>query len=1363
LVSERDVAPEKAVPSSRCYIQDVADHITGMSLRDVRALLDNKSLGSKVIDGVDQVIGAALVFSPLVVGLPAGLILQSLLAPKDQLITICKNVVSAISKSDARDYLDQATNLAASHCLLTFAAYFDALNQSLPDVVKELKLTDQEKQLIATMGASSAGERDHPAMSADDLSGRLVAVPHPATPATATAIRLEIYAEMSGRLLQVVSKRLTAQSRQDQARLNTVAQQIPLVAERVYQAELTGLAIDFPQFFTWLVLTDQNAKDALIRKLGTDTQVRFELVGRTMDLGLRGLAEDMAQLRRAVAALPPHQSAPGLGQVAEGRVAEALHEIYARHIDRPVIDDLYQPERGPKLAYPSRAQCYVPQAYRLASKADTTTHLERDDAWTGRQVHDDLGPFLLRYLESAYATQGPLLILGHPGSGKSLLTQVLATRLAYPAYTTVRVELRDADPSADLQAQIEKQIRTDTGEDVSWAQFARTLPSPPVVILDGYDELLQATGSLHADYLDRVRRFQDREATLHRPVRVLVTSRITLIDKVTVPAGTTIVRLEEFDEQRASAWTGVWNACNAGYFAQSGVRPFTIPASPSILDLARQPLLLLMLAIYDAAGNELSIADDLDQTRLYHGLLSRFIGRELDKDREGFRQLAAGDQHAVVERELTRLGVAAVGMFNRQRLMIRREELDADLRYFQPEQDTPAAGARPLTQADLLLGSFFFIHESRSTSGAEDRGEAAPTSTFEFLHKTVGEFLTADFLLGQVLAEAEAVARLADRPPLPPLPPLPQTWFGCLIHTPLHTQPNVLQLLRQWAGHRLAEGTRPGAERLAALDTVVVTQLRALLTGTALPAPAAQDQPGPYAQLPALGRLAIYSLNLVVLRYYLSDGPCVLDEADLGEQPAGLRAWDRLTAIWRSWFSTESLSTLASQLTATRRDATITIGPDVPAPTRGAGTALSHAYLAGFALADEPAASSLGLHLASQASTRPGYLAELRERMVADAPELIPVADFALSRASWLPVAELPVCSYEYWHAGILDRRNTLPGYLPAGRELEFAEMMDRLALSPRQRADMDIAPTQMRNFIRLSRYAAEVVVHTADAWEPQWLLELLSANSPTAWIRLLRDRAGAPALRAALRRLDDDECAAVARSIASVLRLDSEVPFDADTAASVALLAWRGADPELAARSLDWIIGARRSTAWWLLDIPLQLWSGLADLFVSGGTNFASRRQEFSALLGDELYCDSAGMPRDSYFWTQAHWLEFLIHTTRIQGTGAFDTLRDKILRSDFVNPQVPRTTRRRWFLLVIRWARENDNREVVDTLFPNGTAAVNDDDIGYPYRWRELLGMPAGQPVNAETIEKVSMDLAYREAADLRWALDVLGGDRR
>ena len=193
---------------------------------------------------------------------------------------------------------------------------------------------------------------------------------------------------------------------------------------------------------------------------------------------------------------------------------------------------------------------------------------------------------------------------------------------------------------------------------------------------------------MFTDYLDQVRLFQEHELLQRRPVRVIVTSRITLIDKAIVPRGTTIVRLEAFDSGAVRPGPGYGTTCNAPTSPQPGSGRSSCLATRSSLELAEQPLLLLMLAIYDSAGNQLSAQPDIDQTRLYDGLLRRFIERELSKGgRARVPALPTPRPAGAVDREMDRLGVAAIGMFNRQDVKIRREELNADLRYFDAERE----------------------------------------------------------------------------------------------------------------------------------------------------------------------------------------------------------------------------------------------------------------------------------------------------------------------------------------------------------------------------------------------------------------------------------------------------------------------------------------------------------------------------------------------------------------------------------------------------------------------------------------------------------------------------------------------------
>jgi len=79
----------------------------------------------------------------------------------------------------------------------------------------------------------------------------------------------------------------------------------------------------------------------------------------------------------------------------------------------------------------------------------------------------------------------------------------------------------------------------------------------------------------------------------------VVTSRTAVADQVRYPAGTVVVRLEEFDDDQAGRWLATWNRTNPA-------RPLPTPTALAHGVLARQPLLLFMLALFHSAGGDLS-------------------------------------------------------------------------------------------------------------------------------------------------------------------------------------------------------------------------------------------------------------------------------------------------------------------------------------------------------------------------------------------------------------------------------------------------------------------------------------------------------------------------------------------------------------------------------------------------------------------------------------------------------------------------------------------------------------------------------------------------------------------------------------
>ena len=677
----------------------------------------------------------------------------------------------------------------------------------LPTFANAVALTDKERTIIVvTAYERTAGQV---AVEVEDAK-TAIAVPHPAmSPSAERLARVALYKQMAEAYVRFVQGLAIWDSIHDDERLKIrkALKIIPERAAQVFEAQYLTLLTDYPAFHRWAELYEFTKSRQLTADLAADLQDKISLVAEAtqgIDVGLRNLERLAAAGEPAV-----------IVSAFVKRVTEGLHNEYISRIEEPVINDRYTEHGAATLIYPRKCDIFVPQEFSTIQYLDQHVRLELESTWANADIHGDLGAFTMRYLDSAYSTEAPLLVLGHPGSGKSLFTEMIAARLGPPAYHPIRLELRDIDADADLQDQIERQIRSDTGYEVNWAAFADELQNnPPVIILDGYDELLQAGGKVFSNYLTRVQSFQRREAVQGRPVRIIVTSRLTLIDKAIVPEGSTIVRLLVFSHAQRNKWTATWNTTNRTYFVTTGVKPFSLDPQSRVADLAARPLLLLMLAVYDSLSNQLGNAN-LDRTSLYHSLLVRFIERQRTKGEsaDAFAALTPAQRNDQIESDLERLGIAAIGMFNRQALHINRDDLNRDIEYFGMAQQRNVTYGQTLTRAELLLGSFFFIHESKSGPGP-DRDGLRP-SAFEFLHNTFGEFLTADFILRKVLGETRIIRKLSDDPQLLAMREYhlndQPDWFACLIYTSLHTRPVVCSMMREWLTHKL---TLEGWERV---------------------------------------------------------------------------------------------------------------------------------------------------------------------------------------------------------------------------------------------------------------------------------------------------------------------------------------------------------------------------------------------------------------------------------------------------------------------------------------------------------------------------------------------------------------------
>ncbi|MGC4764379.1 NACHT domain-containing protein [Micromonospora sp. DT46] len=853
-----------------------------LSYADAVRLLGGEK--SRVVDWFDKLTGGALLAASVPV--PA---LLGIFDAKAEFVRLGHELVRGMSeKRSGLSRYDRTQRLEAAHAVIAVTAFFEVLSEiDLPFDVASARISKAEQLSLAGSGAV------HEAALTDAFFATAAPLPGPQLPYPAFRHALvAYYGGLVGRLQHLLRGLAVWEAVDEWRRQATekVLLRLPMTAADRHRDLLTQLAVDYVEVSFWIGLHEHEA---------TRTQVRALSVG-------------LDEMRQALVAL-------SAGGPPDGRRA-ALAVAYTTELGRPIISSGEVPTG---LTVPTLGEAYVPPLCRIE---ELPAHARPSDEawWDGRPLRDDLWQSLVVHLTSPNATRAPLLVLGQPGSGKSVLTRVLAAQLPPADFMVVRVVLRDVHAAGELQDQIEQAVRNDTGERVDWPGLSRSAGDAlPVVLLDGFDELLQATGVSQTDYLRRVAAFQRREADQGRPVAVLVTSRTSVADRAQPPPGTVAVRLEPFDGERVRAWTATWNRVNDGAFRALGVQPLEPATVLAHRELAEQPLLLLMLALYDAEGNDLRSAGELRRGELYERLLRSFARREVMKHRPG---LSERDLDRATEDELRRLSIVAFGMFNRGVQWVTENDFESDLAALPFLGSRPAAVTTdghlrtPLRPAEIVLGRFFFVHRSQAM---RDQTRA---STYEFLHATFGEFLiartTALVLDDLVAREASALlgATPTDDDPLHAL-----LSFATLTgRTPIVTF--LTEILTSWGGSRR--------------DAVVDMLLRLFRAATGR-RPARHFESYEPRQLSVPKRHAVYGVNLLVLLLaasgQLRGSELPLDSGDV------VSGWNRLALFWRSQLSDSEYAGLLGAVrverawSGTRRDLLLSIeeGQDKSPPPAG--------------------------------------------------------------------------------------------------------------------------------------------------------------------------------------------------------------------------------------------------------------------------------------------------------------------------------------------------------------------------------------------------------------------------------------------
>lgn len=822
-----------------------------LSLADAEKLLAGKNTLEKLLGQFTSLLGAAGMFVPQL-GVAVNILgfCQDLVPGLQTLLDRSAEKLRRGTKRD-RDEI-----LTAVHTIVVISSYFEALAET--DEAARVFTFTKKDQIGLARGFREAENADM-GYSISELLRAAIPAPSPYDSYHATVGRIaDLYHRLSdelGRFIQGLAP-WDSLSETDQERLlASLRRVVPEAAKEKYESRLRALAAEHTDFTLWLSLREILASSGEIRNVSRSLADVHDL--------LLGMSTDTSELE-------------GIRLDLSNAHAGAMHRTL-------VENESSTDPSGPRI--PTIDTAYIDPAFRIAV-VDPDSH-PADERWWSKQdpVRQDLAGLLAAHLTLPEATELPLVVLGHPGAGKSLLTKVLAARVPAALFPPVRVELRRVNSNAPLGQQIEEALSALTNGHLSWRDVtmaAANVGAVPVLLLDGFDELLQSTGLNQSDYLERVREFQQSASDLKRPVAVVVTSRTAVAHQMRFPMGCPVIKLEGFDEPRITRWLELWNKANSEFFAAKSLVPMEYARVRGVLELAEQPLLLLMLALYDSDGNALQGAAEFGQAALYEGLLRRFIRREIEKVPKAGK-LTSAQMDAAIEERMTQLAITAFAMFNRGSQSVREKDLQADLLAligaFGPAHREPLA----VDDADIVGGRFFFIHKAQATVGSN----AEALRSYEYLHATFGEYLIARECIQMLKAIADARKPTSGYPTTSAAEPRLR---ALLSFAPLSGRQSIRHFSTQ-----LAESL-PETQRSDLLESTL-SLVHSSLTrpaGPALDKYLPVDQDIPYQH-------SLYSLNLVLLALCFADGPIELtDLFNKKKSSVAATRWSYFAALWRA-------------------------------------------------------------------------------------------------------------------------------------------------------------------------------------------------------------------------------------------------------------------------------------------------------------------------------------------------------------------------------------------------------------------------------------------------------------------------------
>jgi len=522
----------------------------------------------------------------------------------------------------------------------------------------------------------------------------------------------------------------------NEEQLKTISSQFD---QRLAEAEVT-IRLDFfdrPGYLPLLKQLQAPLSDWL-HGLGATTADAEQMACRLPDYFVFALHETWKKAPQNYAELKKHFASPFTKATEEVR----SWDLYGQHLHRQVSDRMFAESFGVDKVYvPLRAY------YEEKEREDQRSPELEPQREQVKKIVVDLESEFRSWLNNFNTSQAVRFLSGGPGSGKSTFAKVFAAKVAEEnKIPCLCIPLHLFDATDNLISAMESHIRNNpflSGNPLDANKGKDRL----LIIFDGLDELAlqgKAASEVANNFVDEVLRRIQEGNSYGKQRQVIITGRTIAVQSVAtklrdhkqissvLPYFIEEGERKEYhdpdgllaEDQRQTWWRQYGEAAGKGYAG--------LPADlgrEHLAEITAQPLLNYLVALsYDRKTIEFT--DDTTLNQIYADLIKAVYCRQYEACGKGRACVSELDEEQFV-RVLEEIPLAVWHGDGRTATVSSiREKFTAGgiERYLEQFQEGAKAGVT------RLLTAFYFRQSDNHQAG---------DPTFEFTHKSFGEYLTA--------------------------------------------------------------------------------------------------------------------------------------------------------------------------------------------------------------------------------------------------------------------------------------------------------------------------------------------------------------------------------------------------------------------------------------------------------------------------------------------------------------------------------------------------------------------------------------------------------------------------------------------